>query len=153
MPTAPGLIHNRITQRDVAVQAKKRRLDEEYRQRSRPRQQMEEERRVEGLARSIAPDNRGFAMLAKMGYKQGDTIGRNASSASTTALVEPIGIQVKTGRGGFGREAAIQQLNQTKLALRQQRAAASSRTTISTDEFRKRMTQQVQERQMESDLG
>lgn len=150
MEQHPGIIHNRISKRELAVQAKKRRIDEEYRKKSRPRE-LEQQRRAEGLALSIAPDNKGFAMLAKMGYKPGDTIGKANSSAS--ALVEPIGIQLKTDRGGFGREVALRQLNERKMELRLQRAAASTTNSVSTEEFRKRMTKQVQERQMEADLG
>merc|ERR1719158_427162 len=64
--------------------------------------EIEEDKREEGLAQSIAePSNKGFAMLAKMGYKAGDSLGKD-----NTGRVEPVGVEVKVGRGGLGRETA-----------------------------------------------
>merc|ERR1719334_355791 len=38
-------------------------------------EKLEVEKRDEGLAKSIAePSNKGFALLAKMGYKTGDSL-------------------------------------------------------------------------------
>lgn len=38
---------------------------------------MESEKRKAGLEKPIEQDNKGFAMLQKMGYKPGNSIGRN----------------------------------------------------------------------------
>ena len=54
---------------------------------------IEAEKRDEGLATSIAePSNKGFAMLAKMGYKAGDSLGKG-----NTGRLEPVGIEVSAG--------------------------------------------------------
>lgn len=131
------------------MEAKKRRIDDEHRKQSKiGTKQLEQERRDEGLNSAITFENKGFAMMAKMGYKPGQSIGK-----STTGIVEPIGIQLKMDRGGLGREAALRQLKERRMEIRQQKIDHSKSEPITTEEFRKRMTQKAQERQIESDLG
>jgi hypothetical protein len=60
-----------------------------------------EVRREEGLSTAIEPENKGFQMLAKMGYKPGSTLGR-----APDAVSEPIKIVVKADRGGLGKTEA-----------------------------------------------
>lgn len=146
----PGLIKNRAKLRENEIDAKKARYDDDQRQRFKPLKQIEAERRDEGLDTAISKSNKGFAMLAKMGYKQGDGIGR-----TNKGIVEPIGIQIKNDRGGLGRDAALQQLKERRAEIRQRKLLehSSRGQAVSTDEFRRRMTQKAGERQMESDLG
>lgn len=124
-------------------------MDDETRHKFKPLKHLEAERRDEGLGAAITSDNKGFAMMAKMGYKQGDAIGK-----STQGIIEPIGIQIKSDRGGLGREAALQQLKERRAEIRRQKLANASKTAeVSVEEFRKRMTQKAGERQLEADLG
>jgi hypothetical protein len=46
-------------------------------------------------------------MLAKMGYKPGTSIGKNEHNEGK-ALKEPIAIEIKTNRGGLGRQGSRQ---------------------------------------------
>lgn len=128
---------------------------------------LEEDARTEGLQTALTADNKGFAMLARMGYKAGQSLGkpRQADDAAETArgetvgggIVEPIGIQLKTDRGGLGRAAALQQLSERRGELRRQKllqaAAGGKDRAVSTEEFRARLTAKAQERQLDSDLG
>eukprot|EP00698_Gefionella_okellyi_P011552 TRINITY_DN3050_c0_g1_i1.p1 TRINITY_DN3050_c0_g1~~TRINITY_DN3050_c0_g1_i1.p1 ORF type:complete len:314 (-),score=66.57 TRINITY_DN3050_c0_g1_i1:770-1711(-) len=57
----------------------------------------QEERLEEGLATHIEEDNKGFAMLAKMGYKKGMGLGREGQG-----IVEPVGVDKRSGREGVG---------------------------------------------------
>ena len=41
-----------------------------------PRKVLEIEKREEGLSKTISSDNKGFAMLQKMGFKPGMTLGK-----------------------------------------------------------------------------
>ena len=43
---------------------------------TKPRKQLEQERRTEGLQSAIGTSNKGFAMLQKMGYKPGMALGK-----------------------------------------------------------------------------
>ena len=60
---------------------------------------LEAEKRHEGLQTSIDPSNKGFEMLARMGYKAGESLGK-----SNSGRVDPIPIEVKTknDRSGIG---------------------------------------------------
>lgn len=113
---------------------------------------LEREARDEGLQTALPADNKGAAMLARMGYKAGQALGRS----SAAGIQEPIAIHVKSDRGGLGREAALKQLNDRRGELRRQKLlqmAGQPKVEVSTDEFRRRMTQRAQERQLEADLG
>ena len=135
--------------RENEFQAKKARFDEKTRQKYKPLKALEAERREEGLGEAISSSNKGFAMLAKMGYKKGEAIGK-----SSQGIVVPIGIQIKTDRGGLGREAALKQLAERRSELKKQKLAKRLGTAeVSTEEFRRRMTQKATERQIEADLG
>lgn len=145
----PGLVKSHKIARRMKLEEKKEQLETEQRHKQKPVKQLEEERREEGLKSAIPSDNKGFSMLAKMGYKQGDSIGRSSSSG----IVEPISIQVKSGRGGLGREAAIKQLQEYKNRLRQTKAEQKNETsTSSISQFRQRMAQKTNDKQLEADL-
>lgn len=127
----------------------KQRAEEEQKHKQKPVKQLEAERREEGLSSAITSDNKGFSMLAKMGYKQGDAIGRHGSGG----IVEPIPIQVKTNRAGLGRDAALKQLQEYKAKLRQAKAQQNADTNQpSFSQFRQRMAQKTNDKQLESDL-
>ena len=52
--------------------------------------QLEVEKREEGLQKSLDSTNKGFALLAKMGYKEGDSLGKSGKSGRLEPI--PIGI-------------------------------------------------------------
>ena len=60
---------------------------------------LEAEKRHEGLQTSLDQSNKGFEMLARMGYKAGESLGK-----SNSGRVDPIPIEVKTknDRSGIG---------------------------------------------------
>ena len=58
----------------------------------------EENKTKENKVKSIDSSNKGFAMLAKMGYKTGESLGK-----SNSGRIEPIPIEVKNDRGGLGK--------------------------------------------------
>jgi len=59
--------------------------------------QLEEEGRAEGLARKLEPDNKGFAMLVRMGYNPGQCLGKEQQGR-----LEPVTIAMRQGRAGLG---------------------------------------------------
>lgn len=146
----PGLVKSHKIARRMKMEEKKEQMEAEERHKQKPVRQLEEERREEGLKSAIPSDNKGFSMLAKMGYKQGDSIGRSSSSG----IVEPISIQIKSDRGGLGREEAIKQLQEYRTRLRQAKAEQKNETnTPSISQFRQRMAQKTSDKQLEADLG
>lgn len=82
---------------------------------------VERETREEALSKPISSDNKGFAMLSKMGYKPGMTLGRDVKTnisvlegypstsdnnsnllKPSAGLKEPISVDVKLDRKGLG---------------------------------------------------
>ena len=49
------------------------------------------------MQKSLDSTNKGFALLAKMGYIAGESLGK-----SNSGRVEPIPIEVKSDRSGLG---------------------------------------------------
>ncbi|KAL0257210.1 hypothetical protein SLS55_008020 [Diplodia seriata] len=56
--------------------------------------------REAALDKAIDSSNKGFKMLAKMGFKEGDKLGK-----SDYGVAEPVRVQVKDGREGIGMES------------------------------------------------
>ena len=109
--------------------------------------ELESEKREEGLQKSLDSSNKGFALLAKMGYKPGDSLGK-----SKTGIVEPIGIEVKNNRGGLGAEKAMKQIQETKAKLRSARKKTSNLQPISAADFRASQSKKIKAKQVEGDL-
>ena len=62
--------------------------------------ELQKDTRETGLKTEISSDNLGFRLMAKMGYKKGQGLGKNS-----TGRVEPISVKLKSNRGGLGKEA------------------------------------------------
>lgn len=146
----PGLIRNRKVQHDYEVQSKKLKIDEEVRNRNKSAKLVEKERREEGLSEAVSTSNKGFAMLAKMGYKKGEAIGKSSSG-----IVVPLSITVKTNRHGLGRESALQELQEKRMQIKKEKMEIANKgdgKNITTDEFRKRFSQKNDMKLVESAL-
>lgn len=144
----PGLV-NRTKKREHKMEAKKRKLDEAIRNRSKSIKLIEKEQLKEGLQKAITSDNKGFAMLARMGYKQGESIGRSSSNG----IIEPIGITVKVDRFGLGRDTAVKEIKQKQYdKLKESLHGSTNVEEISVDDFRKRNALKCDQKILERDL-
>ena len=99
----PGLQFRREAQRQHQLERRRQEADQRRRADNRPRHQLETEQRERALDQPIDSTNKGFAMLQMMGYKPGMAIGKQGDGRT-----EPIRPEVKQGRGGLGREAALE---------------------------------------------
>ncbi|KAB5581979.1 hypothetical protein PHYPO_G00181890 [Pangasianodon hypophthalmus] len=61
--------------------------------------EQEQNRRDAALQSSLSSENKGFALLQKMGYTVGQGLGKEG-----TGRVEPLPLNIKTDRGGIGME-------------------------------------------------
>ncbi|KAJ4948131.1 hypothetical protein JOQ06_019671 [Pogonophryne albipinna] len=103
--------------------------------------EQEKESREAALQNSICNENKGFAILQKMGYKAG--AGR----------VDPIPLNIKTDRGGIGMEEVKKRKAEEELQhYRQKTRAKQHNETKSLEDFRSRVRTEREERKIEGDL-
>lgn len=147
-----GLIRSNREQREHDM-AKKRQANHEEMQKlkkmRRSVKEIESDNREEGLATSIQeaePMNKGLAMLARMGYKAGESLGKD-----NTGRIEPIGVEVKIGRAGLGRETALKDLAIQKCKILEARAAQMV-ADFDPAAFRAQMRQKHNARRTDGDL-
>lgn len=124
-----------------ALDAKKQRMDKQIKS----RQTLEQINRETGLKKSLTLENRGFAMLQRMGYVEGQTLGR------TNGLIVPIEITIKTDRAGLGRDAALKELYETQAKIREKKLSVGT-ANEALKEYRQRWTQKAQLRSISIDL-
>jgi hypothetical protein len=101
--------------------------------------------REAALATALPSTNKGFKMMAKFGFKQGDTLGKSSENART----EPIQVNLKEGRSGIGLESEKKRKFR-KLAEESERATKRSREEML--DYREAQRQQIRENKWEKDL-
>ena len=154
----PGLKMSHATKREHEALKKKQEAElAEAKEKSKAskvaRTQQEEEQRKAGLDKRLDTSNKGFAMLQKMGYKEGESLGKD-----NTGRVDPIPIEVKAGRSGLGRrEAAVKQIAEAKDQLRRRHAEARAKSAerqreVTAQEFRTSLARKNRSRRTEADL-
>ncbi|XKL62669.1 hypothetical protein PGB90_002502 [Kerria lacca] len=136
----PGLLSTYSEKRNFQTLKRKREQDELNKKKNPNIKLMESEKRKEGLEKPIEQNNKGFALLQKMGYKPGSSIGKRE-----TGRKEPIPIELKTDREGLGR-------SQMKKEIYEKRKQEISKNSISTNEFRFRLTEKIIQKQIEGDF-
>lgn len=130
------------------MHSKKARVDEQHRKKTTP-QLRQKDQLEKGLASAIPKSNIGFSMLAKMGYKEGSSLGKTGQGG----IMEPIGITVKSDRKGLGREAAVQQIRERQQQLAREKMLKRAKTAeFDPNEFRLRMVHKSQLKQVEGDF-
>ncbi|CAK9825327.1 G patch domain-containing protein 11 [Anthophora retusa] len=96
--TSSSLLYRHADKRNFELLKKKSEIDAKLKEKHSIKH-IEEEKREAGLSSAITSSNKGFEMLMKMGYKPGQGIGKTESGRT-----EPIGLEVKLGRQGLGKE-------------------------------------------------
>ncbi|KAK4030015.1 G patch domain-containing protein 11 [Daphnia magna] len=128
----PGLVFKQSTKRQFQIEEQHRSANEKMRKLNKPVRVLEAEKREEGLSTAISSQNKGFAMLQKMGYNPGKGLGKTEEGR-----VEPVAVEIKTTRAGLGREAAVKDILQRKMTMLQNRISSQNSST-SVTEFRNR---------------
>ncbi|KAJ5884060.1 uncharacterized protein N7473_010946 [Penicillium subrubescens] len=154
------------TQKETFTQ-RKRREQREAEARGRvpskaERAAQEAARRDEALAKStLDPSNKGFQMMAKLGFKPGESLGKRdppgPSSATSTkengsdaahrpapARSEPLNLIFKEGRGGIGLDS------EKKRKIREEAAEATKRVKQDEGDYRDRVREERETRRAEA---
>uniref|UniRef100_T1JL29 G patch domain-containing protein 11 n=1 Tax=Strigamia maritima TaxID=126957 RepID=T1JL29_STRMM len=113
-----------------------------------PKKVLEQQRRETGLQNALSVENKGFAMMQRMGYKPGTAIGKTGIGKT-----EPIAINLKEDRGGLGRDTLIKRKKEEKKKeLENFRAKRIMLDEKHQKLYRNQMSNKSAERQMMSDL-
>ncbi|KAM7362578.1 G patch domain-containing protein 11-like [Cochliomyia hominivorax] len=151
----PSLINNRGKKRQIEVELKHK----EHNKKQKELKQLtgaavDNERLQIALSKPLEQENKGFKLLAKMGYKPGQALGKqdvidNSTKVTTTQtkrLIEPIGITIKSDRQGLGRETALKELKERRKKIREDRLKKQLGGETSIEDFRRRTTQKHEEK-------
>lgn len=108
--------------------------------------EVQKEKMKEGLNKAISSDNKGFALLSKMGYKAGTSLGLD----NQTGIKEPIKISMQSeGRLGLGTQTAIREVREKQINNLKRKIKASDMTT---EEYRNQMREVSEKKQVVWDL-
>nr|Q3UFS4.2 RecName: Full=G patch domain-containing protein 11; AltName: Full=Coiled-coil domain-containing protein 75 [Mus musculus] len=108
----------------------------------------ERERRDIGLKNALGCENKGFALLQKMGYKSGQALGKSGDG-----IVEPIPLNVKTGKSGIGHESSLKRKAEERLEnYRRKIHMKNQNEAKAAEEFRMRLKSKQDEMRLEGDL-
>uniref|UniRef100_H2YXF6 G patch domain-containing protein 11 n=1 Tax=Ciona savignyi TaxID=51511 RepID=H2YXF6_CIOSA len=114
-----------------------------------PKKAIEHESRERGLTTAIGQDNKGFKMMAMMGYKTGEGLGKSGEGRT-----EPVPISLKSSRSGLGKEKFEEQKliarKKMRIFMLQQRAKVENSKRV---DFRSRMSEKFAAKLVERDLG
>ncbi|KAJ5355802.1 hypothetical protein N7517_010411 [Penicillium concentricum] len=146
------------TQKETFTQKKRRELREAETRGRVPskaeRAAQEAARREEALATStLNPTNKGFQMMAKLGFKPGGVLGKPsaASDSDTTnsflqARAEPLNLTLKENRGGIGLDT------EKKRKLREEAEEAVKRIKHEEGSYRDRVREERELRRIEAQV-
>ncbi|CAD5231906.1 unnamed protein product [Bursaphelenchus xylophilus] len=141
----PGIAKNREHKRQLDI------LKREYKP-TLPKHELEAQRRQEALSKPVSHENKGFALLAKMGYKPGMSLGKPKDSEEGRRT-EPITLQIKFGRKGLGHETQEKedQVERCEAHMKYMSERAKQSDELAED-FRKRKRFDVNVRSVVGDI-
>lgn len=131
-----------------AIKKETRQMETNAKNRQKTYKEQEKESREAAMENSICNQNKGFALLQKMGYKAGQGLGKSGAGR-----VDPIPLNIKTDRGGIGMEGVKKRKAEEELEhYRQKVRAKQQNETKSLEDFRSRVRTEREERKIEGDL-
>ncbi|KAG6934101.1 G-patch domain containing 11 [Chelydra serpentina] len=142
----PGLPMVRHVKEAIQKEEKQKEANQKNRQKS--LKEEERDRRDTVLKSALGNENKGFALLQKMGYKSGQALGKSGEG-----IVEPIPLNIKTGRGGLGHEESQKRKAEERLENYRRKIHMKKQTDEeAADQFRMRFKSKQEERKIEGDL-
>ena len=141
-----------ITSKKASLVEQKKRKQREAEIRGRPKSKQElatEEaaRREAALTTStLDTSNKGYKMMAALGYKAGSTLG---AGKATDALLEPVGLEMKEGRSGIGADSEKKRKFREEV---ERKAGEEKRVKVEEGDFRERNRLEREQRRMEGQV-
>ncbi|MEE6475169.1 hypothetical protein FKM82_010650 [Ascaphus truei] len=144
--TRPGLPLARRVKESYQKEEKIKETNLKNRQRS--LKEVEMESRDTMLNVALGSENKGFAMLQKMGYKKGQALGKKGDG-----IMEPIPLNIKTDRSGIGHEEVKKRKAEENLEIYRRKIRMKKQAEEQlADHFRMRLKNKQEERKLEGDL-
>ncbi|KAJ9615646.1 hypothetical protein H2200_001721 [Cladophialophora chaetospira] len=149
--TAPSTKTETLTQ-------KKKRLAREAELKSRTKSKAElaeeeKEKREAALNSStLDKSNKGFKMMAALGYKPGTALGASRTAregAKDDRLLEPIGLEIRDSRSGIGADAEKKRKFREEVEAQQN---TEKKRKVDAGEFRERQQKEREEKRMEGQM-
>ncbi|EXJ88176.1 hypothetical protein A1O1_05104 [Capronia coronata CBS 617.96] len=135
---------------------RKKRLAREAELKGRPKSKAElaeeERKKREAALNSTAIDtsNKGFKMMAALGYKPGSALGVSRHGADTDdRLLEPIGLEMRDTRSGIGADAEKKRKFREEVEAQQE---VDKKRKVDAGEFRERQQKEREEKRMEGQV-
>ncbi|XP_029642886.1 G patch domain-containing protein 11 isoform X3 [Octopus sinensis] len=139
----PGLV-SKATSRQYHVEKATKEANRQNQLKRKNMKESEKERRTEGLSIKLSEDNKGFALLQKMGYKPGMSLGKEGQGRS-----EPVPIKVKCDREGLGlatkRKEQLAEINKFQEMVKRKHQKLQGN-------FMQRMSDKFSVKEIEKDL-
>jgi len=145
----PGLKKTQHEKREHEIMKRKAAISDQEKKLKKQRlniNEYEAQVREEGLSKKLDNSNKGFAMLAKMGYKEGTSLGKG-----NQGRVDPVEVVLKKDKSGLGRESAIKLIAEKKCRILAQKAKECVEN-FDPSVFRAQMREKHMIRRCEADL-
>ncbi|XP_064623477.1 G patch domain-containing protein 11-like isoform X2 [Lineus longissimus] len=141
----PGLVPDRLAKK---LERDKKEKEANIKSKTKPLKVIEHEKREEGLGNALGTENKGFALLQKMGYKEGMSLGKEGKGRK-----EPVPVELKLGRGGLGRDAEMKRKHIQIQSYREVMKAKRAKYAVQQQkDFRQRMAGLLSEKRVHGDL-
>lgn len=132
----------------ASYRKEERQKESNIKNRQKSLKEVEKERRDTVLNEALSNENKGFALLQKMGYKKGQALGKQGHG-----IVEPIPLNIKTGRSGIGHEEMTKRKAEENLeSYRRKVFMRKQAEEQAADDFRSRLRSKKEEQKLEGDL-
>ncbi|KAI1618565.1 hypothetical protein EDD37DRAFT_623129 [Exophiala viscosa] len=137
---------------------RKKRLAREAEIKGRPKSKTElaeeERKNTEAALKTTTLDtkNKGFKMMAALGYKPGSALGvsrSDASEAKDDRLLEPIGLEMKDSRSGIGADAEKKRKFREEMEAQ---ADVEKKQKVEAGDFRERQQKEREEKKIEGQV-
>ncbi|KIX01777.1 uncharacterized protein Z518_09504 [Rhinocladiella mackenziei CBS 650.93] len=144
--------------RNETLTQRKRRLAREAETKARPKSKAElaeeaHKKRESALnSATLDTSNKGFKMMAALGYKPGTALGatrQGADGETDDRLLEPIGLEMKDSRSGIGADAEKKRKFREEVEAQQD---AEKKRKVETSEFRDRQQKEREEKRTEGQV-
>nr|XP_020658500.1 G patch domain-containing protein 11 [Pogona vitticeps] len=142
----PGMPLPRRVKETFKKEEKQKEANEKSRQKSLKEQEREQRETVLNIA--LGNENKGFAMLQKMGYRSGQPLGKSGKG-----ITEPIPLNITTGRSGLGHEEVRKRKAAENLeSYRRKMHMKNQMEKQTADLFKLRLKTEQEQRQIKRDL-